>query len=265
MKIWTILLSFLFLFNYQSFAAESYGTQISYDRTTGGINPGAQGFYNHPGIRKRSLFLTGTTPTISWKTNEYAIVLSGNTTYTFSNIPTDTNVVTTVRVLVVGNGSYTFNNSGDSISYLTPMFTPKNGTNEYIFQWNLGNITARMEKPVEFASYTIIDPDGAQAIADAIPLLVVESTWAPNGITIANIYLKTDAASTYSLSLEEWTAMVSPTTTTIETVATSSSSEATDDGSLSDSTVAAGSIIFANLPTTTANFITISFTYRVNP
>ena len=119
------------------------------------------------------------------------------------------------------------------------------------------------------ASFTVAawayDPDGIQAVSDALPILAVEATWAPHGITVRDIYLKTDASSTYSVDLEEWTAMLSPTVTSIEVVATSASAEGEDDGTLADASVAAGSIVFVDLPSATANFITVSFTYTINP
>lgn len=116
---------------------------------------------------------------------------------------------------------------------------------------------------LQTVSVTIFDPDGVQAVSDAVPLLAVENTWAPNGITIRDIYLKTDASSSYTINLEEWTSPTDGAPVTIESVATSATTEAEDDGTLSDATVAAGSIVFVDLPTTTANWIQVSFTYFV--
>lgn len=116
---------------------------------------------------------------------------------------------------------------------------------------------------VQVASVTIFDPDGVQAVSDAVPMLAAESTWAPNGITIKDIYLKTDASSTYSINLEEWTSPTDGSPATIETVATSSSTEAEDDGTLADATVAAGSIVFIDLPSTAANWIQVTVTYYI--
>lgn len=115
------------------------------------------------------------------------------------------------------------------------------------------------------ASMTIFDPDGVQATSDAIPILPVEATWAPFGITVRDIYLKTDASSTYSIDLEEWTTIAGGTVTQIESaIATSGSLEAEDDGTLNDASVAAGSIVFVDLPATAVNFITVTFTYTIN-
>lgn len=123
---------------------------------------------------------------------------------------------------------------------------------------------SRLIPTIYVCSSTFADPDGLQAIEDAWIMLPVESTWAPFGITIKDIYLKTDASSTYSITLEEWTA---PDTASsdIETVATSTSLEAEDDGTLTDASVAAGSIVMVDLPTTAANMISVTFTYIINP
>jgi hypothetical protein len=114
------------------------------------------------------------------------------------------------------------------------------------------------------AQIVIVDPENQQTISDDFPLLAVESSWAPSGITIKNIYLKTSASSTYSVTLEEWTTAAGGTVTTIETVATSSSLEATDDGTLSDNSIAAGSIVMVDLPTTAESWILVQIVYSIN-
>lgn len=127
-----------------------------------------------------------------------------------------------------------------------------------------GASATRVVPTVQFATITIFDPDTIQATSDALPILPVESTWAPGGITILDIYLKTDASSTYSINMEEWTSPTDGAPSTIETVATSASTEAEDDGTLTDAAIAAGSIVFVDLPATAANWITVSFTYTIN-
>jgi hypothetical protein len=122
----------------------------------------------------------------------------------------------------------------------------------------------RVIPTMQVCSITIFDPDGVQAVSDAIPILTVESTWAPAGITIRDIYLKTSASSTYSISLEEWTSPTDGAPTTIEAVATSSTTEAEDDGTLADGAIAAGSLIFVDLPATAESWIQVTFTYTVN-
>lgn len=123
---------------------------------------------------------------------------------------------------------------------------------------------SRVIPTLQFRSYTIIDPDGVQAVKDAIPLLPVETAWAPHGITIKDIWIKIDAAVSYTAVLEEWS---DPTTygSDIESLTISSGTEVKDDGTLSDASVAAGSIIFVDLPTTAVNFLTVSFSFIINP
>jgi hypothetical protein len=122
----------------------------------------------------------------------------------------------------------------------------------------------RVIPTMQVCSITIFDPDGVQAVSDAIPILTVESTWAPAGITIRDIYLKTSASSTYSINLEEWTSPTDGAPTTIEAVATSAATEAEDDGTLADGAIAAGSLIFVDLPATAESWIQVTFTYTVN-
>lgn len=123
---------------------------------------------------------------------------------------------------------------------------------------------SRVIPTLQFRSYTIIDPDGLQAVEDAIPLLNVESQWAPFGITIKDIWIKIDAAVSYTATLEEWS---DPVTygSDIESLTISSGTEVKDDGTLSDASIAAGSIVFVDLPTTAANFLTVSFSFIINP
>jgi hypothetical protein len=113
-------------------------------------------------------------------------------------------------------------------------------------------------------SMTIYDPDGIQGTSDALPILPIETDWAPNGITLKSLWLKTDASSTYSVNFELWTSPTDGTPSTIETVATSASTEATDDGTLTTSDGAVGSIIFVDLPATAANWISVGGTYTID-
>jgi hypothetical protein len=117
---------------------------------------------------------------------------------------------------------------------------------------------------VQTITKAIFDPDGIQATEDAVPILAVESDWAPFGITLLSVGIKTDAASTYSVNFEEWTSPTDATPSTIEAVATSTSTEAEDDGTLSDSSIATGSIVYADLPTTGIDMLTVWCTYYIN-
>lgn len=128
-----------------------------------------------------------------------------------------------------------------------------------------GTPSRLITNPLEHFHCTIHNPDGVQGDQDAVPVLPVEIEWAPHGITLVDLGIKTDAASTYSVNFEEWTSPTDGLPQTLETVATSSSTEAEDDGVLTDASVAAGSIIYIDLPTTDIDMLTIWGTYYINP
>jgi hypothetical protein len=139
-----------------------------------------------------------------------------------------------------------------------------NGNNPTVSAAGTASVDANDNSLRLYGSAERVIPDGVQAVSDAIPILTVESTWAPAGITIRDIYLKTSASSTYSINLEEWTSPTDGAPTTIEAVATSSTTEAEDDGTLADGAIAAGSLIFVDLPATAESWIQVTFTYTVN-
>lgn len=114
------------------------------------------------------------------------------------------------------------------------------------------------------AQATIIEPEKVQAIIDAVSILSVESSWAPFGITLIKVGIKTNASSSYSVNFEEWTSPTDGAPATIETVATSSTTEAEDDGTLTDASIAAGSIVKIDLPTTDISELTVWVVYRIN-
>ena len=121
----------------------------------------------------------------------------------------------------------------------------------------IGNLFVRV------ASASFTEPHNL-ATSD-IALLPIESDWAPSGITLLSCGIKTDNSSTYSVDFEEWTAPDDSSPSAIETVATSSSYEAEDDGTLTDSSIAVGSIVYVDLPTTSGTtLLTVWFTYRIN-
>lgn len=117
---------------------------------------------------------------------------------------------------------------------------------------------------LKFFSMTIWDPDNIQGTEDAIPVFPVEAESFPGGITLVDVGIKTDASSTYAVNFEEWTAPDDGSPSTIEAVTTSASLEAEDDGTLSDASIAAGSIIFVDLDTDDINYLVVWGTYYVN-
>lgn len=114
---------------------------------------------------------------------------------------------------------------------------------------------------------TIVDPLSAyNAITThAVPILAIEAEWAPSGITIIDCGIKTNNSSTYSVTFQEWTSPSDGSPSTIEVVATSSSYEAEDDGTLTDADIAVGSIVYIVLPSTAGTeVLQIWLTYSVN-
>ena len=137
--------------------------------------------------------------------------------------------------------------------------------NDYALKFNDGTITYLTAPKLRLcATGTIYNPDGIQATVDAITLLVVEAEGFPHGITMVDCGLKTGSSSTYSVNFEEWTSPTDGSPVTIETVATSSSTEAEDDGTLSDGAIAVGSIVKCDLPSTDIDDLVLWFTYYVN-
>jgi len=109
---------------------------------------------------------------------------------------------------------------------------------------------------------TVFDPDTIQSTIDQIPLKAIESSEFPHGIVITDIYLKTDASSTYSVDVENWDdpTTINASNGTIDTIATSSSSEVQED-TITYATIGAGQIIMLDLPTTDINWFYIQVEY----
>lgn len=122
---------------------------------------------------------------------------------------------------------------------------------------------SRVVQPLLRCDKTIWDPDGMQTVEDAVPLMRVETEWAPFGITIVDIFLAADASNSTTYTLEEWT---DPATwgSDIEDCVFGALTEFEDDGTLADASIAAGSYVFIDLSTQALNFLNISFTYRIN-
>jgi hypothetical protein len=115
-------------------------------------------------------------------------------------------------------------------------------------------------KQVETASAQIDNPDG---ITDTlITLIDVDPLDYPSGITVVGFSLKTRDSSTYSVALMNYSDPAGGTSSTIETVATSASMEASDDGTIDNPSVAAGNIVLASLPATDVDscFVKVRFT-----
>lgn len=109
---------------------------------------------------------------------------------------------------------------------------------------------------------TIVLPEYVQDETDEVPMLSVETSWAPNGIEIIECGIKINAAQVYSVDFQRWT---SPTggAASISTVATDVAETEKSSGAISY-TVNAGEIVFADLPSTTGlKWLQVWFVYKV--
>lgn len=112
------------------------------------------------------------------------------------------------------------------------------------------------------ASATISDPELVYATSPIVPLLSVESVWAPNGIRLKQIFIKTDAASTYSLVLNRRPDPIAAGTNVV-TVATSANAEA--QSATLTNIIYAGEVLCWTLPATDVKWIHPTLIYTVLP
>jgi hypothetical protein len=231
---------------------------------------GEQGLTGNDGVQSVSTIATaGTAQTISWTDYDtYVINLSEAsceiTANEGSNLTSGQERTICVIAVQDGTGGRAVTWAGVTLDR-SPRINPEANSKTVIFLTtrDQGSNAEVVAPTVHFASITILDPDGVQAVTDFVPILPVEAAWAPNGIRILDTYLKTSASSTYSVNFEEWTSPTDGSPSTIETVATSTSTEAEDDGTLTDADGAAGSIIGVDLPTTAETWITAGFSYFI--
>lgn len=128
-----------------------------------------------------------------------------------------------------------------------------------------GTQSVVIAQKLKFASMTINDPDNLAN--DTVMFLAVEAEWAPSGITVDSYGIKTRAASTYSVIFSEYT---QPDNGGVETVldatpvATSSSTEAEDDGSIDNTVILQGNLVMVELPATDIDQVLIWMTFFIN-
>jgi hypothetical protein len=128
-----------------------------------------------------------------------------------------------------------------------------------------GTVDFLIAQKVKLFSISIFDPATIQATDGDVPILPVEAEKFPGGITLLSVGIKTDNSSTYSVTFKEFTSPADGSPSTIETVATSGATEAEDNGTLTDSAIASGSIVYATIPATAGtNFLQLWGTYYVN-
>ena len=229
----------------QQQAADSLQDNIDHDAL---LNFAANEHIDHTTV---SMTIAGTTNEIS--SSAGAQDISTNRTWTLSlpaaidlggktsfEIPNAANPTTSAE------GQIAWDSNNDAIEVY-------NGTSSNLIATRIKSIHA-----------TIYDPDGIQPTVDAVSLFSVETEMFPFGITLLSCGIKTSASSSYSVNFEEWTSPTDGAPSTIETVATSASTEAEDDGTLTDASIAAGSIIKIDLPATDIDELVIWITYVIN-
>lgn len=128
-------------------------------------------------------------------------------------------------------------------------------------------IDSRLIGTVQYIEREIAFPHYIQDSIDAARIIGIHADWAPHGVTVISCGIATDNSSTYSVDFEEWTDPATFSSTIESAVATSSSYEAEDDGSIDDASVAAGSIIYVDLPTNTDGTMVLTawVSYYINP
>lgn len=85
----------------------------------------------------------------------------------------------------------------------------------------------------------------------------------PDGVTIIGFGIITPvAASTYSLSLVKYTSATDASPVIVETIATSGSYAATDDGTIDNPDIASGDLLYVRIPATEVDqlFVRVTFT-----
>ena len=90
-----------------------------------------------------------------------------------------------------------------------------------------------------------------------------DATRFPDGVTIIGFGIITPvAASTYSASLVKYTSPTDGSPVIVETIATSASYTATDNGTIDNPDIAAGDLLYARIPVTEVDqlFVRVTFT-----
>jgi hypothetical protein len=87
----------------------------------------------------------------------------------------------------------------------------------------------------------------------------------PNGVTITDCGIDTpSAASTYSVDFKRYDDPTDGSPDTIETVATSASYQAEDDGTIDNPDIAAGDMLAVNLPATDIDSLLVWITFTID-
>jgi len=108
-------------------------------------------------------------------------------------------------------------------------------------------------------SCSIYNPHQHEAVEDQPFIFYVDADQFPDGITITEVRLATNASSTYSIGILDMDDPIDASPTTITTVATSASTEAT---TTPDTDVATGQYIGLDLPTTSIGYIVVQIFFE---
>lgn len=151
-----------------------------------------------------------------------------------------------------------------SIAEDTPIVDDNDATSKVYIEANLlaTGTTARIS-PIETIVIPIVDPDGNAAVQDPTTVFHFPAETFPNGFKILDILISTDQTCTDTIVLEEWTNNGTAWAygSDIESI-TLSGTRTEDDGTLSDSDIAADAYIRVDWPVspTDINQMTIVLT-----
>jgi len=115
---------------------------------------------------------------------------------------------------------------------------------------------------VDMVDWTMDDPDTVLA-HEPVPLLNVHASRFPDGITVTDCGIITDPSSTYSVTFKNFSSPSDGSPVSIETVATSGSTEAEDNGTIDNPDVDVGSIVYVDLPATDIDGLYVWMTYII--
>ena len=132
-----------------------------------------------------------------------------------------------------------------------------------------GDASRIIASDIKVESFTIIEPDVAQAACDDIKLKHFIAEGYPFGITILAIHIVTDGTAISDTFLfEAWNDADGSTQTTVESIALSATDTGEDDGTLSDNDAVIADWFFVlNLDDASDDYksVTVTIAYRINP
>jgi hypothetical protein len=119
---------------------------------------------------------------------------------------------------------------------------------------------------VKTFAMTLYDPNAIE-VADAnVPVMPVEPNSFPGGITLISLGIKTSGSNTCTVTFKDFNSPTDGSPDTLEAISLSAATEAGDDGTLTNTALATGDIIYAVLSGVedTSNFMQLWGTYYVN-